>query len=105
MQFRRRRRTHARRITQTYFLAHGSEIEVELSVVVGGIAFQIECAAAGASRQLIDMHPVACKSQRTVHLTQTARQASIVRRSVLDLDGALRKWLAERPSYQHVDRS
>src|SRR5450755_2017196 len=51
------------------------------------------------------MNPVAGESQQPIHLAQTARQASIVRSSVLHFDAALRKWLTKRSTDRHMDRS
>ena len=104
MQFRGRGRTDARRIAQPHFFPHGREVEIELPVVVGGVAFQVERAAAGASRELVDMNAVPRERQRAIHLAQAAGQPGIIGGSVLDLDAALRKRLAQRTPQRHMDR-
>ena len=89
MQFGVRRRTDARRIAQPHVFPDRGEIEIELPVVVGGVAFQVQRSAAGARGQLLDVDAVARKRQRAIHLAQAAGQSRIVRGPILDLDACL----------------
>ena len=103
VQFGGRGGTDARRIAQPHIFADGRQIEIELVVVVGRVALQVERAAAGARRQLIDVNAIAREGKRAIHLAQAAGQSRIVGRSILDLNAALRQGIGNGASHRHVD--
>ena len=91
MQFGIRSGADARRIAEADIFSDGREIEIELLVVSGGIALEIDRAAARAGRELLNINSVAGEGQGAVHLAEAARQSGIIPRPVLNLDGALRQ--------------
>ena len=87
--------TDAGRIAQAHIFASGGEIEVKLLVEVGGVAFEVECAASGMGGKRIYEGTVASEHKRAVEFAQAAGQPGIGKRTTGDLKAAMRKGIGE----------
>ena len=77
MQFRVSRGTDAGRITQANILTGGGEIEVELPVQVIRIAFEINRAAPGVSRECLNVDAIAREQKGAIEFSEATRHSGV----------------------------